>query len=71
MSHHSLLEGRLLSLCDVWGDGGPVRDGSWPETLLVYDRKCTDWDNALALMVPGDSLLAYNMVRHWLSYLSS
>ncbi len=54
MSHHSLLEGRLLSplsLCDVWGDGVPVRDGSWPEAVFVYVCRCTDWDHSLALIV--------------------
>ncbi len=71
MSHHSLLEGRLLSLCDVRGDGIPVRDGSWPEAAFVYVRRYTDWDHSLALMVPGGSVLDYDMVRHCQSYLSS
>ncbi len=71
MNHHSLIEERLLPLCDVWWDGIPVHDGSWPEAVFVYVHKCTDWDNVLALMVPGGLLLDYDMVWHWQSYLSS
>ncbi len=71
MSHNNLLEGRQLSLCDVWGDGLPVRDGSWPEAVFVYVHRCTDLDHSLDLMVPGDSLLEYDKVRHWQRYLSS
>ncbi len=63
------------SLVVVGGGGGgggvPVHDGSWPEAVLAYDCRCTDWDTTHALMVPDGSLLDYDMVQHWQSYLSS